>query len=57
MAYRAKKFFIRLSDDDFNRLAGSLQGKNISSLENKDFLKALFNLNPRMLWSLKNALF
>jgi len=57
MAYRAKEFFIRLSDDDFNRLAGSFQEKNISCLENKDLLKALFKLNPRMLWSLKSALF
>lgn len=57
MAYRAKEFFLGLSDDDFNRLAEPFQGKSISCLDNRDLLKALFRLNPRMLWSLKRVLF
>ncbi len=57
MAYRAKEFFLGLCDDDFNRLAEPFQGKSISCLDSRDLLKALFRLNPRMLWSLKRVLF
>ncbi len=55
-AHQTKKFFQKLSDDDLNRLSDSLQGKNISSMGNKDILKFLFKLNPRMLWSIKSIL-
>jgi digeranylgeranylglycerophospholipid reductase len=55
--YHAKKFFLNLTDEDLNRLTRSLQGRNGSRVVMRDVLKLLFNLNPKMLWNLRNLFF
>jgi digeranylgeranylglycerophospholipid reductase len=55
--YHAKKFFLKLTDDDLNHLAGSLQGKDVSRMNTRDMLRFLFKQNPKMLWNLRNLLF
>jgi digeranylgeranylglycerophospholipid reductase len=55
--YHAKKFFLKLTDEDLNHLAGSLQGKDVSRMNTQDLLRFLFKQNPKMLWNLRNLLF
>jgi len=50
--YRAKKFFLKLTDDDLDRLMGSLHGKDISRMNTRDLLKSLFKQDPKLLWKL-----
>jgi digeranylgeranylglycerophospholipid reductase len=50
--YRAKNFFLKLTDDDLNRLAGSLHGKDVSRMNTRDLLSLLFKQNPKLLWNL-----
>jgi digeranylgeranylglycerophospholipid reductase len=52
----AKKFFLSLCDDDFNHLAASLQGHDISRMDTKNLLKFLFKQNPKMLWKMRSLL-
>ncbi|MDQ1282474.1 MAG: digeranylgeranylglycerophospholipid reductase, partial [Euryarchaeota archaeon] len=56
-SYNAKKFFLSLDDDDFNHLAKSLYGRDISSMHTKDLLRFLFRQNPKLLWNLRNLMF
>ncbi|MBN1234935.1 MAG: NAD(P)/FAD-dependent oxidoreductase [Methanotrichaceae archaeon] len=55
--YHAKKFFLNLTDEDLNNLTRSLHGHNGSRIVTRDLLKLLFNLNPKMLWNLRNLFF
>lgn len=55
-SYSAKNFFLKLSDEDMNRLVTSLQGVDVSRLSALDVLKVLLRLNPRLLWSLKSLI-
>jgi digeranylgeranylglycerophospholipid reductase len=50
--YNAKNFFLKLTDDDLNRLAGSLHGKDVSRMNTRDLLSLLFKQNPKLLWNL-----
>jgi len=50
--YRAKNFFLLLSDDDLNHLIGSLHGKDVSSMNTRGLLSLLFKQNPKLLWRL-----
>jgi digeranylgeranylglycerophospholipid reductase len=50
--YRAKNFFLKLTDDDLNRLIGSLHGKDVSRMNTRDMLSLLFKQNPKLLWNL-----
>jgi digeranylgeranylglycerophospholipid reductase len=56
-SYNAKRFFLSLDDNDFNHLAKSLHGRNISNMRTKDLLKFLIKQNPKMLWSMRNLMF
>jgi digeranylgeranylglycerophospholipid reductase len=50
--YRAKNFFLKLTDDDLNHLIGSLHGKDVSSMNMRVLLSVLFKQNPKLLWRL-----
>jgi digeranylgeranylglycerophospholipid reductase len=50
--YRAKNFFLKLTDDDLNHLIGSLHGKDVSSMNTRGLLSVLFKQNPKLLWRL-----
>ncbi|MCJ7444491.1 MAG: NAD(P)/FAD-dependent oxidoreductase [Methanotrichaceae archaeon] len=52
-SYNAKKFFLKLTDDDLNRIASSIQGHDISRLDTQSILKVLLRLNPKLLWNLR----
>lgn len=52
---KAKKFFCSLSDDDINRLAASLQGRDLSRFSPADLL-SLIKQNPKMLWSMRKLM-
>jgi digeranylgeranylglycerophospholipid reductase len=49
--YRAKNFFLKLTDDDLNHLIGSLHGKDVSRMDMRDLLRFLFKQNPKLLWN------
>jgi digeranylgeranylglycerophospholipid reductase len=53
---KAKRFFSSLSDDDINRLAASLQGRDLSRFNPADMLWFLVKQNPRMLWSMRKLM-
>jgi len=53
---KAKRFFSSLSDDDINRLAASLQGRDLSRFNPVDMLWFLVKQNPRMLWSMRKLM-
>lgn len=55
--YDAKKFFLKLTDQDLDRLAESLQGEDISRMDTSGVLKVLLRLNPKILWNLRHLLF
>jgi digeranylgeranylglycerophospholipid reductase len=55
-SYNAKNIFLKLSDEDMNQLATSLQGVDLSRLSAMDLLKVLLRLNPRLFWSLKGLM-
>jgi digeranylgeranylglycerophospholipid reductase len=50
--YHAKSIFLKLTDDDLNRLIGSLHGKDLTSMNTRSLMSVLFKQNPRMIWRL-----
>jgi len=50
--YRAKNFFLKLTDDDLNHLIESLHGRDVSSMNTRGLLSLLFKQNPKLLWRL-----
>jgi len=48
-ALKAKEFFFRLSDDDLNTLAHSLEGVNLKELSTRALVLELIKRNPRRL--------
>ncbi|MDQ1262169.1 MAG: Digeranylgeranylglycerophospholipid reductase [Euryarchaeota archaeon] len=50
--YRAKNYFLKLTDDDLNHLIGSLHGKDVSRMDTRGLLSVLFKHNPKLLWKL-----
>ncbi|MDM7935808.1 MAG: NAD(P)/FAD-dependent oxidoreductase [Methanothrix sp.] len=53
-SYEFKEFFVRLTDSDLNQLIGSLRGEDISKMDLRGMLRALFRLNPKLLWELRH---
>lgn len=48
-----KNFFLKLTDNDLNNLASSIQGMDVSKMTLFSLLKALFKANPRLLWEIR----
>jgi digeranylgeranylglycerophospholipid reductase len=53
-SYEFKEFFVKLSDEDLNRLLGSLKGEDLSKTDLRGMLRVLFRLNPKLLWELRH---
>ncbi|NPV63097.1 MAG: NAD(P)/FAD-dependent oxidoreductase [Methanotrichaceae archaeon] len=53
-SYEFKEFFVKLSDDDLNRLLGSLKGEDLTKTDLRGMLRVLFRLNPKLLWELRH---
>ena len=55
-SYQYKEFFIKLTDSDLNQLIGSLKTEEVSKMDLRAMLRALFKLNPRLLWELRHLI-
>ncbi len=53
-SYEYKEFFVKLMDNDFNQLFGSLKNEDISNMDLRGVLRVLFKLNPKLLWELRH---
>ncbi|MBN1322863.1 MAG: NAD(P)/FAD-dependent oxidoreductase [Methanotrichaceae archaeon] len=51
-----KEFFVKLTDDDLNRLMHSLKDQDISKMDLMGMLRVLVKLNPKLLWGLKHLI-
>ncbi|MDD5615639.1 MAG: NAD(P)/FAD-dependent oxidoreductase [Candidatus Methanoperedens sp.] len=51
---KVKNLFIRLSDEQLNQLAHSLDGVDARTMELPKFLAVLFKKNPKLLWELRS---
>ncbi|MBU4076189.1 MAG: NAD(P)/FAD-dependent oxidoreductase, partial [Euryarchaeota archaeon] len=51
---KVKNLFIRLSDEQLNQLAHSLDGVDARTMELPKFLAVLFRKNPKLLWELRS---
>ncbi len=49
-----KNMLLKLTDEQLNQLAHSLNGIDTSKMELKDVLRILFKNNPKILWDLRN---
>lgn len=54
--YDLKEFFVKLTDDDLNRLLHSLMSEDTSKMDLRDMLRALLKLNPKLLWGLRHLI-
>ncbi|HXY87293.1 MAG TPA: NAD(P)/FAD-dependent oxidoreductase, partial [Candidatus Acidoferrales bacterium] len=54
--YKAKEFFIRLSDEKLNKLAQSIQGAKIEEMTSAGLLKHLLKANPKLLLDIRHLL-
>ncbi|MFH1323097.1 MAG: NAD(P)/FAD-dependent oxidoreductase [Methanobacteriota archaeon] len=52
-ALKVKNLMIKLSDEQLNQLAHSLDGVDASTMELPQLLAVLFKKNPKLLWELK----
>ncbi len=48
-----KNLLIKLTDEQLNQLARSLNGTDVSKMELSSLLLVLFKKNPRILWELR----
>ena len=53
-SYQYKEFFVKLTDSNLNQLIGSLKDEDISKMDLRGMLRALFRLNPKLLWELRH---
>ena len=53
-SYEFKELFVKLTDNDLNRLLGSLKKEDISKMDLPGMLRVLFRLNPKLLWELRH---
>jgi digeranylgeranylglycerophospholipid reductase len=53
-SYEFKEFFVKLTDDDLNKLIGSLKKEDISKMDLRGMLRVLLRLNPKLLWELRH---
>ena len=54
--YKAKEFFISLSDEELNKLARSIQGVKIEEMSPAGLLKRVIKANPKFLLGLRHLL-
>jgi digeranylgeranylglycerophospholipid reductase len=54
--YKVKEFFVNLPNEDFNKLARSIQGAKIEEMTSAGFLKHLLKANPKLLFSIRHLL-
>ena len=54
--YKVKEFFIRLSDEELNKLARSIQGAKIEEMTSAGLLKHLLKANPKLLLGIRHLL-
>ena len=52
--YKVKEFFMRLSDEEFNKLARSIQGAKIEEMTSAGLLKHLLMANPKLLLGIRH---
>jgi len=52
--YKVKEFFMRLSDEEFNKLARSIQGVKIEEMTSAGLLKHLLMANPKLLLGIRH---
>jgi digeranylgeranylglycerophospholipid reductase len=53
-SYVYKEFFIKLTDEDLNKLLGSLAAEDISEMDLRGMVRVMFKLNPKLLWELRH---
>jgi digeranylgeranylglycerophospholipid reductase len=51
---KVKNLLIKLTDEQFNQLAHSLDGMDVTTMELPHLLSVLFKKNPKLLWELKS---
>lgn len=51
---KVRSLLLKLTDEQLNQLAHSIQGMDVSKLALPSLLRVLFQKNPRMLWELKS---
>ncbi len=54
--YDLKEFFIKLTDEDLNKLLHSLTNEDTVKMDLRDMLKSLLKLNPKLLWGLRHVI-
>ena len=52
-SFRVKNLLIKLTDEQLNELARSLEGMDTNKMELSSLLLALFKKNPKLLWELR----
>jgi digeranylgeranylglycerophospholipid reductase len=55
-SFEFKEFFIKLKDEELNQLIGSLKNEDVSNMDLRAMVKALFRLNPKLLWELRHLI-
>jgi len=55
-SFELKEFFVKLTDDDLNRLMHSMKDQDISKMNLMGMLRVLVKLNPKLLWGLKHLI-
>jgi len=51
---KVKNLLIKLTDEQFNQLAHSLDGMDVTTMELPHLLSVLFKKNPKLLWELRS---
>ena len=54
--YKFREFFVNLTDEDLNRLLGSLKNQDLSKADLGGLLRVLFKLHPKLLWELRHQI-
>jgi len=54
--YKVKEFFVNLPNEDFNKLARSIQGAKIEEMTSAGFIKHLIKANPKLLLGIRHLL-
>ncbi len=53
---KAQKVLMSLTDDELDKIAGSLQEITLESISPMEILKAVVKMNPKLLWKLKSLM-
>jgi len=54
--YKVKEFFVNLPNEEFNKLARSIQGAKIEEMTSAGFVKHLIKANPKLLFGIRHLL-